>query len=82
MSAYVAPEYRHQRLGSRLLDGIIAYGRARKLHKLNLSVVIDQQDAVALYTSRGFVAYGTEAAALFVDGKYYTEWHMTKILTP
>ncbi len=81
-SAYVAPEYRHQHLGARLLDGIIAYGQALKLHKLNLSVVVDQQAAVALYTSRGFATYGTEPAALCVDGKYYTEWHMAKLLTP
>ncbi len=82
VSAYVAPEYRQLRLGARLLDGIIAYGQALGLRKLILSVVVDQQAAVALYTSRGFGAFGTEEAALFVDGTYYTELHMAKFLTP
>jgi ribosomal protein S18 acetylase RimI-like enzyme len=55
----VDPRHRGQGVGGALLDHAIAEARAGGvLHKLSLAVFADNEAAVALYRSRGFVAEG------------------------
>jgi ribosomal protein S18 acetylase RimI-like enzyme len=74
---YVTPACRGRHVGRRLLASMIE--RARDLQGLEhvlLSVTSENAAALALYRSLGFVAWGTEPAALKVDGVDYDETHM------
>jgi ribosomal protein S18 acetylase RimI-like enzyme len=74
---YVTPACRGRGVGRRLLASMIE--RARDLQGLEhvlLSVTSENGAALALYRSLGFVAWGTEPAALKVDGIDYDETHM------
>jgi len=74
---YVIPSLRGQGLGRRLLTDVLR--RARELPELEhllLTVVSVNTAAHALYQSLGFVAWGTEPAALKIDGVDYDDIHM------
>ncbi len=79
---YVTPSLRGRGLGRRLLATMVE--RARDLAGLEhvlLSVTSENAAALALYRSLGFEAWGTEPAALKVDGVDYAETHMLLRLT-
>ena len=74
---YVTSSLRGRGLGRRLLATMVE--RARDLPGLEhvlLSVTSENAAALALYRSLGFEAWGTEPAALKVDGVDYDETHM------
>src|SRR6185436_12445024 len=74
---YVTQSLRGRGLGRRLLATMVE--RARDLPGLEhvlLSVTSENAAALALYRSLGFEAWGTEPAALKVDGVDYDETHM------
>jgi ribosomal protein S18 acetylase RimI-like enzyme len=75
--AYVEPRARGQGIGRALLAEALSMARAvPEIRQVNLSVTADNAAALHLYQSMGFVVYGREADALFVDGKPYDEIHM------
>jgi RimJ/RimL family protein N-acetyltransferase len=74
---YVIPSLRGHGLGRRLLVELLR--RARELPGLEhllITVVSENAAAHALYRSLGFVAWGTEPAALKIDGVDYDDIHM------
>jgi ribosomal protein S18 acetylase RimI-like enzyme len=74
---YLAPEWRGQGIGRRLLEAAIH--RAEKiagLQRLLLSVSSTQSTARHLYKSLGFSVFGTEPQALQVEGRFVDEDHM------
>ncbi len=74
IAVFVAPEYRGQQIGGRLLDAAIAYARTMEgLEQLRLGVVTTNQTAINLYRSRGFEIYGTEINALKAGDTYWDE---------
>ncbi len=78
---YVIPEYRSQRIGHSLLDGLIAEVRAVSgLEQIILTVTRSNEAARWLYLRAGFVSYGLERNALKVDGRYYDKEHMVLAL--
>jgi len=75
---YVAPEWRGQGVGRRLLEELI--GRARQipgLERVLLSVSTARPAARRLYASLGFEVFGTEPEALQAGGQCIDEDHMT-----
>jgi ribosomal protein S18 acetylase RimI-like enzyme len=74
VAVFVAPEYRGQNIGGRLLDAAIAYARTMEgLEQLRLGVVTTNESAIQLYLSRGFEIYGTEINALKSGDRYWDE---------
>lgn len=69
---YVRAEARGQGLGRRLVEAVVAAARGRVTH-LRLSVNAANAPARQLYEALGFRAYGTEPAALRVDGRFHDE---------
>ena len=65
---YVAPEARGRGLGRMLVAHVIAQARGRAT-QVDCGVAAANAPALALYESLGFVRYGTEPAALRVDGQ-------------
>jgi ribosomal protein S18 acetylase RimI-like enzyme len=72
---YVAPEARGQAVGRALLLAAIERARAMPgVEQIHLGVVTSNVAARALYTSAGFVTYGTEPHALKLgEGEYLDE---------
>jgi ribosomal protein S18 acetylase RimI-like enzyme len=74
---YVAAKFRRRSLGRRLLVELIERAQALPgLEHVLLTVVSDNDAAQALYRSLGFEPWGTEPAALKVDGIDYDDIHM------
>ncbi|MNC43469.1 putative acetyltransferase YhhY [compost metagenome] len=80
---YVSPEARKQKLGRRLMTELITQaGQLPGLEIINLTVFSDNLPAIRLYTSLGFVCYGTERNAVKLNGAYLNEDLMALALKP
>jgi ribosomal protein S18 acetylase RimI-like enzyme len=79
---YVDRGYRGQGAGRKLLDGALAAIAERPdVVKIKLTVNAEQTAAVKLYESCGFEAVGRLHKELNVDGRFYDELVMERILT-
>lgn len=78
---FVDPSYRRQGIAQSLLDAATAHA-AHAWHCMQLMLSVNAINASArrLYASQGFVRFGTEPRALVVDGCFYDEEHMVKLL--
>ena len=75
---YVMPKQRGQKLGRKLMERAIAQARTwAGVQQLRLTVVTTNASARQLYTKLGFVEWGIEPRALYVNGVYLDEAHMT-----
>jgi RimJ/RimL family protein N-acetyltransferase len=75
---YVTPARRRTGLGRALLTAAIAHARTLPgLRQLSLGVNETTPGARALYESLGFVRWGTEPRAVFHDGRFAAEDHMS-----
>lgn len=69
---YVHPDARGHGVARALMTDVLAFARTQ-VQQVHLAVVTDNDSARKLYEHLGFVTYGTEPRALFVDGRYYDE---------
>lgn len=76
---YVRPQHRGKGIGSNLIDEAVEYAKT-KVKQLHLTVVTSNEAAFRLYKQKGFSVYGTEPRALLVDGEYFDEYLMVKML--
>jgi GNAT superfamily N-acetyltransferase len=58
ISMWVAPEARHQGIGSALVDAVVHWARTQSLNRLFLDVSAGNTPAISLYTRKGFVPNG------------------------
>lgn len=68
-------------LGTALMGEMEAFGRRRRLRRLELTVMAPNTRARALYERMGYVEEGVKRDSLFVDGRFVDEVLMAKILT-
>jgi ribosomal protein S18 acetylase RimI-like enzyme len=81
VSVYVAPGHRGGGLAPRLVRATIDLARDMPgVRRINLSVTVGNESALALYKRLGFEVYGREIEALHVDGVYHDEYLMTLAL--
>jgi ribosomal protein S18 acetylase RimI-like enzyme len=81
VSFFVDSDFRGLGYGKELLLVTIKKAHSEKdIEQLELSVVTEQTAAVSLYKSMGFEVYGEEPHSLKVEGHYYNEFYMMKIL--
>ena len=74
---YVRPTHRGRGLGTALLSAAIEFARSLEgVTHLHLSVSATAAPALRLYQRMGFVIWGTEEAALQVDGVLIDTHHM------
>jgi len=79
---YVTPNYRKQGIGRKLMEFAIEKGKEIvEVKQIALGVVSTNIAAKVLYESLGFVSYGTELRAIYVDGTYYDEDHMIMMIS-
>jgi RimJ/RimL family protein N-acetyltransferase len=78
---YVAPTARRQSVAEQLMGFALEYAASNLgVRSLNLGVNTENTAAVALYTKLGFQQYGLEREFLFVNGRYYDEYQMSRRL--
>ena len=77
---YVQPAARNAGIGRRLVEAICDHAR-RQVELIQLSVVVDNEQARSLYTRLGFLEYGVERNALKQAGRYYDLVLMAKDLS-
>lgn len=74
---YVLPEWRGCGVAHALMQRAIDYARGWVgLELLHLSATASNTAALHLYESLGFVTWGTQPKALYVNGVYFDEHHM------
>lgn len=66
----VLKDYRGRKIGSRLLEAVIAATRLRGVEKIELAVRASNAPALALYRKAGFGLEGVKKRGLLVDGVY------------
>jgi len=72
--------YTGQGLGQHLFSALEEWARAVGLHKLELTVMINNKRAIHLYQKMGFVVEGKSVDSLLVDNRFVDEYDMAKIL--
>lgn len=78
---FVDPGHRRKGIAQGLLEAAADHAsRQWGVVQLMLCVNAENVGAKALYASQGFVPYGREPRAMFVDGQFYDEEHMFKVL--
>jgi len=78
---YVQPQYRRSGIARKLLQTLIDKTKALSgIKQITLTVVTTNGPAVALYESLAFRIYGTETDAIEVDGVFYNEYLMQRLL--
>lgn len=67
-------------VGRALLEALENWARSRGLHRLELTVDVDNRRAIALYEKCGFEREGVKRHSRRVDGRYSDELYMSKLL--
>jgi len=85
-SAYIVvgilASHRGKGLGKRLFQELDHWAAKNQIGKLELTVLAHNQAGIRLYTSMGFKIEGTKKKSLFINGQYYDELYMGKIMNP
>jgi RimJ/RimL family protein N-acetyltransferase len=77
---YVKTDYQGQGLAEKLITACLDWGHSQGIQIVKLGVGAYNTAAIRLYQRLGFVQYGNEPKALWVDGEYLDEWQMAKEL--
>ena len=79
-SVYVKPEWRGLRIAGALLDRCALWAKRNGVTVLKLTVVDSNKTAIHCFERNGFATYGTEPHAVLVDGNYFDDVLMARIL--
>jgi RimJ/RimL family protein N-acetyltransferase len=77
----ICARYTGRGVGKRLFETVERWARARRLHRLELTVATRNERAISLYEKCGFAIEGTRRHAMSIDGQYVDEHLMAKLLT-
>jgi len=79
---YVKASHRGKGIGRQLMEQTIEKAKQiPSLQKINLSVIDTQVTALQLYQRLGFEIFGKDQHALCVDGQFYDEILLSKVLS-
>ena len=67
-------------VGTALFDYMIQWAKKSQLHRLELTVIEHNEQAVHLYKKMGFEVEGMKRNSLLIDGQYVNELYMAKLL--
>ena len=74
---FTSPRYRRRGLSRQVVEAAIKHAFSNGVHRINLQVYIPNEPAIALYKAIGFVEYGIESEAIYINGQYHDGIHMT-----
>ncbi|MBD7938421.1 GNAT family N-acetyltransferase [Cytobacillus sp. Sa5YUA1] len=72
-------DYRGMGVGGQLLQAVLAWANQEKIMRIELTVVSENEAALALYKKIGFEVEGVKRRSLLMDGEYYDEYYMGKL---
>lgn len=72
---------RGQGVGHALFEAGIKWAKEVPLHRLELTVIANNEAAVHLYQRVGFEIEGTKKHSLLIDGQYVDEYYMSLLLS-
>ena len=82
-SAYIVvgvlKEYRGQGIGTEFFKQLDAWAEEKKVIRLELTVICENEVAKHLYEKHGFEVEGVKRKSVFVDGMYLDEYYMSKV---
>jgi RimJ/RimL family protein N-acetyltransferase len=67
-------------IGTQLFDRLEQWGEAEKIHRLELTVMVHNTAAIALYKKIGFQIEGIKRHSLLVDRTFVDEYDMAKLI--
>ncbi|GCD82725.1 GNAT family N-acetyltransferase [Parageobacillus thermoglucosidasius] len=76
----VLASHRGKGVGTLLFTELERWARTKGIHRLELTVVADNQRAISLYRKMGFEQEGIKRHSLLINGKYVDEYYMAKLL--
>ena len=80
-SFYVSKEYRGLGAGRELLtESLLKIGKNQEIRKITLSVNIEMEAAIHLYTKLGFRISGRLVKELNINGEFYDEFVMERLI--
>lgn len=78
----VLPAYQGQGLASALMSVSLDWARSVSLHRIELTVCIDNDPAVSLYVKYGFHVEGCRRSSIYQHGIYLDEFYMALVFSP
>jgi RimJ/RimL family protein N-acetyltransferase len=76
----VLAEYRGRGIGTKLFEQLEKWTKVHYIHRLELTVVTENQAGLQLYKKMGFEIEGTKRQSLYIDGKFVDEYYMSKLV--
>jgi ribosomal protein S18 acetylase RimI-like enzyme len=67
-------------VGTALFEHVFEWAKQKEFHRLELTVIESNEQALGLYKKMGFEMEGIRKDALVIEGKYVNEMYMGKIL--
>jgi putative acetyltransferase len=81
LAIYLHQDFQKAGLGTAMTEKLLALAKEGKMHKIELTVVADNQIAKNLYQKFGFKTEGVSKDSFFgFDGKYHNMVHMGLVL--
>ncbi|SYZ72292.1 GCN5-related N-acetyltransferase [Candidatus Zixiibacteriota bacterium] len=76
----IIKEFRGRGVGKKLFDEMEKWARAKKMHRLELTVMVSNERGIRLYQKMGFEFEGVRKDSMLVEGEYIDEYNMFKLL--
>ncbi|HEX6922518.1 MAG TPA: GNAT family N-acetyltransferase [Bacillales bacterium] len=76
----IIQDYNGKGMGTRLFEELENWAKARRIQRLELTVMEHNRPAMYLYEKIGFQVEGMRKQSMFVDGEFVNEFYMAKIL--
>ena len=71
---------RGQGLGRKLFEALDRWAEQQQIHKLELTVSVNNEPGIRLYTSMGYEIEGRKKHSLYLNDEFVDEWYMGKTL--
>jgi len=76
----ILQQYVGQGLGAQFFKALDEWATAHNIHRLELTVMCNNERAIHLYKKMGFVIEGSKKDSLLVNDNYVDEYYMAKML--
>lgn len=72
--------YQRQGIGTNLFEKVEHWALKQQIHRLELTVITENTAGIKLYRKAGFEIEGVKRHSLYMEGNYYDEYYMGKLL--
>lgn len=76
----ISEAFRGQGIGTRLFEEMEKWAVEHAIHRVELTVLAQNESARALYRKMGFEVEGTKRNSVFIDESYCDEYYLSKLI--